>query len=958
MKSKKIVSAFLCAAMSLSLTAGLATSAAAESRIYGDVNGSGEVDSADGTLMNRYLAKWDVSDKIDLNAADIDGVDGVNSADAALLNRYLAKWNIDSRIGQPIKTQKPDTVTIPNDKAEVTFNIPDKMVYGETQALDFSFSADPSITVDKVVYTYRSSNADVLDASTSAANECTLTAKNIGISTVTVTAWMTLDNGETQNVSKSMDITVINPAETLVFGSSLNIRCANDAANAYADSLVSGTNLSRTEDSQSVHEKEIILSVGKLDGVVSSGDSDLGYALKVSGEKLYVVASEKTGLDAAVRYLKKYALSENKDQLSVPKTLDCSFVAKNGHYISNLTIAGNPISDYQIVYPDIATLSIQNATDVLRRYLERASGAYPPIVKASEADPSKKQIRLLIDPTCTLTQKDGVDYVTPSGYFQPLEFGELDRCGYRIEVAEDGTVTIVGGPTAGILYGVCEFVEEFVGMRLLESGVHFYPAQYVDIPAGLAHQETPTFEYRSAGGTPNNDTTAARKINADRNDPNLGDGLGNMFWHGHSFGDQIKEYYEQKDPSRGTFEPYGLTGIGWTQPCLSNEKNYEECIRNAFAEVENRIGWMGYVLGEPGCQYLTIFYNDNENYCKCGRCMRTNRAEGSDCGTLVRFVNRVADALKDTYPQMTIYTLGYGTTARKPATTELRDNVILCYCWNGCNNHHFDGTACSESGTGGTLNFQNKDELKYYQEWTEKSSKQHAWLYTTSYGYILEPMPVTYNLHYDLLWLAENGCSGIYPESLSGGDNRGFEKAHAYLVSNLMWNAYMTEEQYQFLIEEYYRMTYGDGWRDLLELMNMWIESGDVLGCWLSNFSRPAEYTSVKYYTEHQDQMLALAESAMAKANTQHQQDIIEVIKANVVFMSLCGDYEAKFVNGSAEEKAAYQAKYDWLYNFLKTTPIQRVEVREGFAIPDTNEITANPMKMLCYVDEIYPRWP
>ena len=58
----------------------------------GDINGGGEVNSRDGSLLNRHLAKWAV--QIDEETADINGDGEVNSADGALLARYLAKWDI------------------------------------------------------------------------------------------------------------------------------------------------------------------------------------------------------------------------------------------------------------------------------------------------------------------------------------------------------------------------------------------------------------------------------------------------------------------------------------------------------------------------------------------------------------------------------------------------------------------------------------------------------------------------------------------------------------------------------------------------------------------------------------------------------------------------------------------------------------------------------------------------
>ena len=61
--------------------------------IYGDVNGDGEVSSADRMTLARYLAKWTGYDTIDAQAADVDGNGKVDSKDRMILARYLAKWS-------------------------------------------------------------------------------------------------------------------------------------------------------------------------------------------------------------------------------------------------------------------------------------------------------------------------------------------------------------------------------------------------------------------------------------------------------------------------------------------------------------------------------------------------------------------------------------------------------------------------------------------------------------------------------------------------------------------------------------------------------------------------------------------------------------------------------------------------------------------------------------------------
>lgn len=79
-----------------------------DSGIKGDLNNDGKVDAADGVLMNRHLAKWNVS--INKENADINGDGTVNAADGTLLNRKLAKWG-----NTPVADTQPhryDYVTI------------------------------------------------------------------------------------------------------------------------------------------------------------------------------------------------------------------------------------------------------------------------------------------------------------------------------------------------------------------------------------------------------------------------------------------------------------------------------------------------------------------------------------------------------------------------------------------------------------------------------------------------------------------------------------------------------------------------------------------------------------------------------------------------------------------------------------------------------------------------------
>ena len=61
--------------------------------VGGDINGDGETNGKDGTILLRYLAGWDV--EVNEAALDCNGSGSVNNKDATRLLRFLAKWDVE-----------------------------------------------------------------------------------------------------------------------------------------------------------------------------------------------------------------------------------------------------------------------------------------------------------------------------------------------------------------------------------------------------------------------------------------------------------------------------------------------------------------------------------------------------------------------------------------------------------------------------------------------------------------------------------------------------------------------------------------------------------------------------------------------------------------------------------------------------------------------------------------------
>lgn len=69
--------------------------------VIGDLNGDGNVNLKDVTILRRYIAGgWDVA--ADINAADLNGDGNVNLKDVTILRRYIAGgWNVEINSNNP-----------------------------------------------------------------------------------------------------------------------------------------------------------------------------------------------------------------------------------------------------------------------------------------------------------------------------------------------------------------------------------------------------------------------------------------------------------------------------------------------------------------------------------------------------------------------------------------------------------------------------------------------------------------------------------------------------------------------------------------------------------------------------------------------------------------------------------------------------------------------------------------
>ena len=597
---------------------------------------------------------------------------------------------------------------------------------------------------------------------------------------------------------------------------------------------------------------------------------------------------------------------------------------EDGKYkVGSLKIGGKNISRYSILIPDDADECMAYSAEKLSEYIGRTCGIRPNVTTDETLDSYFIEYK-----------KDAEDVYS------------LGDEGYNVTLGEDGNVTLTCGRLRGSLYSTYYLLERF-GWRFLNDDIEYlYKADTVDLPEGFSETEIPAFVYRGLNqiGSTGNDFAALRLNGVDSEGSysaaNLkyGGGVGNLHAHGHSYAYQMAgieyAYNNKAIAEMGLFDE---------QPCLTSEETYEKFKAFNFAIYDM---WVKNGTRIPGIHFTMISCspNDNTAFCKCANCKAVYTEEGSISGTVIRMSNRIAEAQREYMPGIGVYTIAYWDARNAPRHTRPDDDVCVCFCVGGCNNHTFDHVEecvaaggnprypfmvwdiATQSPRRADFNVSNEYDLDCYNRWCELTDNIWVWYYACNFSYQIAPCPNVLNIYNDYKYLASTGTTGVYTEGSSAGIT--FELLRGYLAAKMMWDPFMSEEEFEGHLDEFLMIYFGDGWQYIKQYVYMQDECGNLQGCFMNNFDRPWNFYNKAYYAEHFEEMLKLFEDAYSAADDEDQRERVMLASIHVVFLGLSATYESNYVNGTEVQKNKYKARYETLWDLINT---------EGY-LKDVNE--------------------
>jgi len=450
---------------------------------------------------------------------------------------------------------------------------------------------------------------------------------------------------------------------------------------------------------------------------------------------------------------------------------------------TQIFIGENPIEKYVIVAENDGWRAKNTAVYLLNRYIEETCGVF---LKREEND---REYMIKIE---EITEGVHDEYM---------------------RIRSEGNNVLISGGIRGVIYAVCEFLERYVGVRWYALDCEVLPVGKIVVPTDIDYEHVSSIvEYREVYGgvSDNSEFRMKRRLRDQGIDSAYGyspDFIGT--WHSLSGGELLNraEYKEKHPEWFSLVNGKRLMGHDGQVCPTSGAENA------VVDEVKARI------RQNPRARYISVSIGDNRNYCRCENCMKELETQSlSDLH--FTFINRIAKEVKKGFPNTLLHVFAY-YWVEDPPTFELEDNIAVQYCsMNVCHSHAIDDPNCPH----------NVQQAEKVRAWSKKCKYLMVWDYNDNHAFNLIQQPSIVYYRQNVRFYVENNMQAFFDEDahVRGDGCPTFSEMKCYLFSKLLWDPYMSEDEYKAHMLEFAEAYYGAGGKYIVEYLYLWAKEASV----------------------------------------------------------------------------------------------------------------------------------
>jgi len=346
---------------------------------------------------------------------------------------------------------------------------------------------------------------------------------------------------------------------------------------------------------------------------------------------------------------------------------------------------------------------------------------------------------------------------------------------------------LAGGRPRGTLYAVSRFLQDQCGARWWTPWASRIPQKPTLGLTNLSVRAKPAFESRDPYWFP-----AFNRQWAVRNFSNSQSAQIPPEWGGCvRYKGFVHTFYALVPPEKHFAEHpewfsliQGKRTTERAQLCLTNPK-LREFVLGQVKE------WL---RESPQASILSVSQNDWHGACQCADCKALDEAEGNHSGTMLDFVNWIAEKIEPEFPAVAIDTLAYQYTRKPPKTLRPRPNVIVRLCSIECNfreplEHPSNASFAAD-----------------IEGWSKIAQRLYIWDYTTDFGHYVQPHPNWFTLGPNLRFFQQHHVRGVFEEGAYQSYGSEMAELRSWLLAQLLWNPHQDDRA---LIDEFLQGYYG-----------------------------------------------------------------------------------------------------------------------------------------------------